>query len=129
MAGGASERKKVVFVVEDDPAVRALVVKALQSKGYEVMEAENGLKASELLGGTKLPDLLICDVMMPMIDGFSFARMVQGHKELKGMPIIFLTAKSQPKDVAMATTLGARHFITKPFSISDLLEKVEKTIR
>ena len=122
--------RKVVFVVDDDASIRTLVVKALGAKGYDVVEAEDGLKASEALGRMKkLPALMICDVMMPTIDGFTLARLVKSHDELKGMPIIFLTAKTQPRDQATGISLGARHYIQKPFSIHELLEKVEKTIR
>jgi DNA-binding response OmpR family regulator len=126
----AEAPRKVVFVVDDDPAIRGLVVKALTAKGYACVEAEDGLKASEILGKmTRLPDLMICDVMMPTIDGFSLARLVKSHKELKGLPIIFLTAKTQPKDLALGMSLGARHYIQKPFSLQELLDKVEKSIR
>jgi CRP/FNR family transcriptional regulator, cyclic AMP receptor protein len=126
----AETPRKVVFVVEDDASVRALVVKALSSKGYDVIEAADGLKASEALGRMKrLPDLMICDVMMPTIDGFTLARMVKSHDELKGMPIIFLTAKNQPRDQATGISLGARHYIQKPFGLAELLDKVEKTVR
>jgi CheY-like chemotaxis protein len=127
---GQDAPRKVVFVVDDDASVRMLVVKALQVKGYDVIEAEDGLKASEVLGNLKrLPDLMICDVMMPTIDGFSLARMVKGRPELKGIPIIFLTAKTQPKDLLQGMSLGARHYIQKPFQLQDLLDKVAKTVR
>lgn len=122
--------RKVVFVVDDDASIRTLVVKALKAKGYDVVEAEDGLKASETLGRMEhLPDLMICDVMMPTIDGFSLARLVKSHKELKSLPIIFLTAKTQPKDLALGMSLGARHYVQKPFQLQDLLDKVEKSIR
>jgi CheY-like chemotaxis protein len=121
--------RKLVLVVEDDTAVRTLVSKALQTQGYEVQEAADGLAASELLGKlTRNPDLLICDVMMPTIDGFSLARLVKAHKELRAMPIIFLTAKTQPADLKAGIALGARHYVQKPFSIKDLLEKVHRTL-
>jgi len=124
------QQKKLVFVVDDDLSVRTLVVKALQAKGYDTVEGENGLKASEMLGSLpRVPDLLICDVMMPVIDGFSFARMVRSHDELKAMPIIFLTAKAQPRDLTTGMALGARHYVQKPFSLPDLLDKVAKSIR
>ena len=126
----ASERRKLVLVVEDDTAVRTLVTRALQAKGYDVQEAADGMIASELLGSMKrAPDLLICDVMMPTIDGFSLARLIKAHKELRGMPIIFLTAKTQPADLKLGISLGARHYVQKPFSIVDLLDKVAKSIR
>ncbi len=122
--------RKLVFVVDDDSSIRTLVVKALTAKGYDVVEAEDGLKASEVLGRMKkLPDLMICDVMMPTIDGFSLARLVKSHDELKGIPIIFLTAKTQPRDQATGISVGARHYIQKPFNLHELLEKVEKSVR
>jgi CheY-like chemotaxis protein len=122
--------RKLVYVVDDDASVRMLVVKALQVKGYEVIEAEDGMKASEVLGNLpRLPDLMICDVMMPTIDGFSLARMVKSRPELKAIPIIFLTAKTQPKDLLQGMSLGARHYIQKPFQLQDLLDKVAKSVR
>jgi DNA-binding response OmpR family regulator len=121
---------KTVLVVEDDADVRGLIVKALKAKGYGVVEATDGLKASELLGQlTVAPDLLICDVMMPTVDGFTLAKLVRARKELRSIPIIFLTAKTSPEDVVLGIKLGARHYVQKPFSIKDLLDKVEKTLR
>jgi DNA-binding response OmpR family regulator len=126
----ADAPRKLVFVVDDDSSVRTLVVKALKAKGYDVVEAEDGMKASEALGRMgRLPDLMITDVMMPTIDGFTLARLVKSHEELKAMPIIFLTAKTQPRDQATGISVGARHYIQKPFNIHELLEKVQKTIR
>ncbi len=126
----ANAPRKLVFVVDDDSSVRTLVVKALKAKGYDVVEAEDGMKASEALGRMgRLPDLMITDVMMPTIDGFTLARLVKSHEELKAMPIIFLTAKTQPRDQATGISVGARHYIQKPFNIHELLEKVQKTIR
>jgi DNA-binding response OmpR family regulator len=126
----AQPPRKCVFVVDDDDAVRTLVCKALQAKGYEVIAATDGLKAADMLGNLpRVPDLMICDVMMPTIDGFSLARMVKSHTELKSMPIIFLTAKTQPKDLTLGMSLGARHYIQKPFNLQDLLDRVEKTVR
>jgi DNA-binding response OmpR family regulator len=122
--------RKLVFVVDDDSSIRTLVVKALTAKGYDVVEAEDGLKASEVLGRMKkLPDLMICDVMMPTIDGFSLARLVKSHDELKGIPIIFLTAKTQSRDQAIGIAAGARYYIQKPFNLHELLDKVEKSVR
>jgi DNA-binding response OmpR family regulator len=126
----ASERKKLVLVVDDDTSVRRMIAKALEARSYDVQEAGDGLAASELLGQmSRVPDLLICDVMMPRFDGFSLARLVRGRPELRSMPIIFLTAKAQPADVVMGISLGARHYVQKPFSIKDLLEKVDRSVR
>jgi DNA-binding response OmpR family regulator len=126
----AQPPRKLVLVVDDEQSVRELVVRALQSKGYETLEAKDGLTAAELLGkATRTPDLLICDVMMPTIDGFSLARLVKTTANLRSVPIIFLTAKAEAEDVVRGITLGARHYVQKPFSVKDLLDKVEKTVR
>jgi len=126
----AQERRKLVFVVDDDASIRTLVVKALKAKGYDVIEAEDGLKASEMLGSlTRRPDLLILDVMMPTIDGFSLARMVKSHKELQGAPIIFLTAKTGEADRVKGLELGGDDYITKPFSPRELVARVRSVLR
>ncbi|HEY8042281.1 MAG TPA: response regulator [Polyangiaceae bacterium] len=122
--------RKLVMVVDDDASVRTMVARALQAKGYEVQEAADGMAASELLGRmSRAPDLLICDVMMPTVDGFSLARLVKSQPALRTVPIIFLTARSSPRDVVQGIALGARHYVQKPFSVVDLLDKVAKTIR
>jgi DNA-binding response OmpR family regulator len=121
---------KVVLVVDDDLSVRSLLVRALTAKGYQVQQAADGLAASELLGRmARAPDLLICDVMMPTIDGFSLARLIKGRPELRGMPIIFLTARTQPNDLVQGINLGARHYVQKPFNVKDLMAKVEMSMR
>ena len=121
---------KLVLVVDDDQSVRELVVRALKGKGYQTIEARDGITAAELLGtATRTPDLLICDVMMPTIDGFSLARMVKASPALRSVPIIFLTAKADAEDVVRGIRMGARHYVQKPFSVKDLLDKVEKTVR
>jgi DNA-binding response OmpR family regulator len=127
--GATDPRHRIVLVVDDDASVRSLVGKALVAKGYEVLEATDGMHASEMLGRLpRSPDLIICDVMMPNVDGFTFARLVKARPELRGIPIIFLTAKTQAADVVRGIGLGARHYVQKPFSVKDLLDKVHKTI-
>jgi|SRR5580704_7249272 DNA-binding response OmpR family regulator len=125
-----AESRKLVLVVDDDPEIRALVVKALSSKGYETAQAADGLIASEVLGSLKrVPDLLICDIMMPSVDGLALAKLLRAKPEFSGLPIIFLTAKNSFSDVVQGIQAGARHYVQKPFSVKDLLEKVEKTLR
>jgi DNA-binding response OmpR family regulator len=123
-------QSKLVLVVDDDPSVCDLVVKTLRAKGYEVEQASDGLAASKRLGEPgRRPDLLICDVMMPTIDGFSLARLVKAREELRDMPIIFLTARTHINDLLEGINLGARHYVQKPFKINDLIDKVEKSLR
>jgi DNA-binding response OmpR family regulator len=121
---------KLVLVVEDDPSVSDLVARSLKKSGYEVQQAYDGLAASKLLGAaTRLPDLVICDVMMPTVDGFSLARLMKASDELRGIPIIFLTARTEPKDLIEGIKVGARHYVQKPFKLQDLMDKVAKCLR
>jgi DNA-binding response OmpR family regulator len=121
--------RKLVVVVDDDRTLRTMVRQALEAKGYDVAEAADGVQASELFEKlTRPPALLICDVMMPSMDGFGLAKLVRSKKELSTMPIIFLTAKTGALDVVKGIQAGARHYVTKPFSVKELLVKVEKCV-
>jgi DNA-binding response OmpR family regulator len=119
---------KVVVVVEDDPSIREMLVRSLGAE-YTVYEAADGQHALELLPQIKRsPDLLILDVMMPRMDGLALAGKLKGEPKLKGVPIIFLTGRDSPKDVVQGINMGARHYMTKPFKIQELLAKVGKTL-
>jgi DNA-binding response OmpR family regulator len=121
---------KLILIAEDDPSVSDLVARALQKKGHEVHQAPDGLAASRFLGTLgRLPDLVICDVMMPSVDGFSLARLMKAKTELRGIPIIFLTARTDPKDLIEGIKVGARHYVQKPFKLQDLMDKVDKCLR
>jgi len=130
-AGVAPAHKKAcVMVVDDDPEIRSLVGSALEIAGHDVVSAENGMKAAELLGAAeRAPDVFVCDVMMPVVDGFTFARLVKRDKTLRATPIIFLSARTRPADIVSGIALGARHYVQKPFRIAELVDKVERTLR
>jgi DNA-binding response OmpR family regulator len=123
----ATAPKKSVLVVDDDDAIRQLLVKALSPK-YTVHEASGAIAASELLSKIAPPDLLICDVMMPGFDGFSFVKSLKSAVSLRSMQVIFLTAKSGPQSVITGIQLGAKHYIQKPFSVKDLVDKITKLL-
>jgi DNA-binding response OmpR family regulator len=118
---------KVVMVVEDDAAIREMLVRSLGTE-YTVYEAQDGQMALEMLDVMPDPDLMLLDVMMPHMDGHVLAGRLRGEKRFKGMPIIFLTGLDSPKDVVKGINAGARHYVTKPFKIQDLLGKVSKAI-
>lgn len=121
--------KKRILVVEDDDTVRALLARQLQNS-YDVHQAADAQAAIQTLGTmTRLPDLIICDVMMPGMTGVELAKHLKGINEYKQVPIIFLTARTGALDVIEGINAGARHYITKPFNMKDLLEKVAKAIK
>ena len=123
---GAPKRKRVL-VAEDDPAIRKLLQTALASR-YDVDVAEDGTQALAILARTPPPDLLLCDVMMPGIDGVTVAKRAKQSAATKHIPIIFLTAKTGSLDVIAGIQAGAKHYIAKPFLISDVLAKIAKVL-
>jgi DNA-binding response OmpR family regulator len=120
--------QKTILVVDDDTALRELVTKTLSVR-YKVVAAADGLAAADILGKPPIPDLMVCDVMMPKIDGFSLAKLIRAKPELARLPIIFLTAKTAPAAVMEGIRLGAKHYIQKPFAIKELLAKVDKLLQ
>ncbi len=116
-----------ILVIEDDASVRTLLEKSLAARGYRVSCCEDGLAGLTALEGTK-PDLIIVDIMMPRLDGMTFVKAIKGNGETKPIPVIFLTAKNDPKSMIAGINLGARFYVTKPFVIDDLLSKVQKAL-
>jgi CheY-like chemotaxis protein len=118
---------KIIMVVEDDAAIRDMLVRAL-GLNYCVYESADGQIALDNLTRMKPPDLVIMDVMMPRMDGWTLAAKLKADARLKNVPLIFLTGRDSPKDVVQGINAGARHYLTKPFKIQTLLEKVSKAI-
>jgi len=115
------------MVVEDDPSIREMLVRSL-AIDYTVYEASDGQMALEMLARMRPPDLVIMDVMMPRMDGLQLAAKLKAENQLKTVPMIFLTGRDSPKDVVQGINMGARHYLTKPFKIQELLAKVGKTL-
>ena len=121
--------RRRILVVEDDESVRTLLARQLGTE-YEVQQAADAQQALQVLGAMKpLPDLIICDVMMPGMTGVQFAKQLKGTNDYKTVPIIFLTARTGALDVIEGINAGARHYITKPFNMKDLLDKVAKAMK
>lgn len=116
-----------VLVIDDDPTIARLVRLTLHSKGYDVVVAENthdGLK--ELFQQTT--DLIILDYMLPEQNGLSFLKDLRAEPELATIPVIMMTTASVGEVVQAAIILGANDFLTKPFDLKTLLERVEKFV-
>jgi DNA-binding response OmpR family regulator len=123
----AGQEGKHVLVLEDEPAVQTLLKKQLTSHGFTVTIASDGLDGLMKLEQLK-PDLIICDVMMPNLDGMGFVKAIKGHNVTQKIPVIFLTAKTDPRSMIDGINVGARFYVTKPFQIDDLLAKVHKAL-
>jgi len=118
--------RKRILVADDDPAISRLLERIL-GRDYDVVTAGDGGGALALADTCK-PQLLILDVMMPGMDGFVLAQKIRLLPHLKAVPIIFLTARDGPLDTIKGIQAGARHYLTKPFKIEDLVAKVKKTL-
>lgn len=120
-----SSPERTVLVVEDDPSLRTMMVRALSTR-YRVEQADDGIAAMELLGHIAPPSLIVLDVMMPRVDGISFAKKLKTDPRLKNVPVLFVSARSSASDVVEGIQAGAKQYLTKPFSIAALLAKVDK---
>jgi two-component system, chemotaxis family, chemotaxis protein CheY len=114
---------KTIMVVDDSGSFRTVVKLALQKAGYAVVEAVDGQDAADKLGATK-PNLIVCDVNMPRMDGLAFARHVKASP-YKFTPMIMLTTESQDAKKAEGKAAGVRAWITKPFQPSQLVDAVK----
>jgi DNA-binding response OmpR family regulator len=119
---------ETILVIEDDPSVRTLLEKSLKAKGYDIVVADDGLNGLTALEDGRRPDLIIVDIMMPRLDGMTFAKAVKGNDRTRSIPIIFLTAKNDPRTMIEGINIGARFYVTKPFQMDELLSKVQKAL-
>lgn len=109
-----------ILIIEDDDIVRKLVRKILVREGYQVMEASDGNSGTQL-AQEKQPDLIICDIMMPQLNGYQVLELLQCNQETEAIPFIFLTAKAEKQHMRQGMQLGADDYLTKPFTKSELL--------
>ncbi|MCS6797947.1 MAG: response regulator [Myxococcota bacterium] len=126
-AGRAELERKRILVVEDEDDVRRLVVRILSTLG-ECEEARNGADALARLQQQPTPDLVVSDVMMPVMDGLTLVRRMKAEPHLARIPVLLLTAKNTPRDVVAGINVGARHYVTKPFKSEELLDKARRAL-
>lgn len=118
---------KRIMVVEDTKSVREEIVTILEFENFDVVEAENGMVGFEY--ATKyLPDLIVCDVLMPELDGFGLLRLLREEPSTSTIPFIFLTAKAAKEDWRGGMELGADDYLTKPFTPEELINAIRTRI-
>ena len=115
---------KRILVIEDQAPMRRNIALMLEMEGYEVMTAENGRVGVDT-ARQKLPHLVICDVMMPELDGHGVVQTLRGEDATATLPFIFLTARSDKSDVRIGMNFGADDYLVKPVVREDLLAAVE----
>jgi Response regulators consisting of a CheY-like receiver domain and a winged-helix DNA-binding domain len=117
-----------ILVVDDEENIRALVRFNLEKAGYQIMEASNGKNALEIIAEDR-PDLIILDLMLPVIDGLDVCRKLKGSLITSAIPIIMLTAKSDEVDRVIGLELGADDYLTKPFGPRELIARIKAVLR
>jgi CheY-like chemotaxis protein len=118
---------KRVLVIEDNADMRAEIVDMLGFEGFDVLQAEDGRAGLEVVAASR-PDLILCDVMMPNLDGYGTLAALRRDPATARMPFVFLTAKASDEDVQRARTLGADGYVTKPFRVEDLVTALQAAL-
>lgn len=117
--------KKTILIIEDNTDIREGTTEILELTGrYHVLSAENGRTGVDL-AIAHLPDLILCDIMMPELDGYGVLYILSKHEETAHIPFIFLTAKAERSDMRKAMELGADDYLTKPFDDVELLNAID----
>lgn len=121
---------KKVLIVDDEPHIRLLLeqtLDALEDEGVELLTASNGQEALDTLAAEK-PDLVLLDVMMPLVNGFDVCKRLKANPELKHIYVMMLTAKGQEFDRAMGEEVGVDRYVTKPFDPDEILDRAAEVL-
>lgn len=116
-----------ILIADDEPHIRKLVSFTLGNRGYEVVEASDGGEAVRLAGEVE-PDLVLLDVMMPVMTGYDALRALKADPATADIPVVMLSAKSQKTEVEEGLACGAREYICKPFTPKDLVARVAELL-
>ena len=118
---------KKILIVDDEPNIVMSLEYTFKKNNFEVFIARDGQEALEILRN-QFPDVIILDVMMPMVDGYATLEQIKKEERLKHCKVIFLTAKNKEKDIEKGHSLGANLYVLKPFSVKKLVEQVQGLI-
>ena len=117
-----------ILVVDDDAAIREMIGMALTREGYKLLEAGSALEARQVIASRR-PDLILLDWMLPGQSGFELARQLHNDNSRNSPPVIMLTARDQEVDKVAALEAGADDYVSKPFSVSELLARIKAVLR
>ena len=117
-----------IITIDDDPVVRTLIKKTFSSLGFEVITAADGIEGLRAIENNQ-PDIIILDVMMPIIDGLEVLKRIKATPKIAKIPVIMFTAISDGHMVVETSKFGAEDYIIKPFQSSVLIQKVKKLLK
>ena len=115
---------KKILVIDDNLDIRENSIEILELSGYHVFGAADG-QAGIDLAIREIPDIIICDIMMPLIDGYEVLQRLRNHSQTAHIPFVFLTARSEKRDIQNGMDLGADGYLVKPFEDFELLDVIE----
>ena len=118
---------KKIVLAEDEPQIARLIEFKLKKEGYQVIWKENGEEALAAIKEEK-PNLILLDVMMPVMDGYEVLRQVKEDENLRDIPVLMLTARAQERDVVKGIDSGAEDYITKPFRPAELIARIKRVL-
>lgn len=121
-------KQTTILIIEDNDDIRESTAEILEMSGFEVFTAAEGKSGVEM-AIKQLPDIILCDIMMPELDGYGVLYMLNKHEETAGIPFIFLTAKAERADMRKAMEMGADDYLTKPFDDMELLNAIETRLK
>lgn len=119
---------KVILIIEDDETMRSAMKRIFEAESYVVKMASDGSELATALDDVP-PDLIILDIGLPWMNGFELAQLLKEHKDLKKIPLVFVSGKTSDEDVQKAFDLGADDFIKKPFDIDKLRKTVQTLLK
>jgi CheY-like chemotaxis protein len=128
MAPTGHSGKKTILVVDDDASMRSRLRVALE-EFYLVVEAKDGMEAAELVARIPPPSMIVCDIVMPRVDGFTLAKILRGNPVMKRVPIMFVSSRNSPQDVTQALVLGACQYMPKTTPMGEIVAKIRKIVQ
>lgn len=115
---------KKIIIADDEHKILMSLEYSFKKNGYDVFIARDGTEVLEFLK-TMIPDVILLDIMMPNLDGYSTLEIIKQNEKLKDTKVIFLSAKNNPKDIEKGLEMGADAYVTKPYSIKKLIQQIE----
>jgi CheY-like chemotaxis protein len=118
---------KTVLIIEDNLEIRENTTEILELGGFKVVGAENGKEGIAIAKDTR-PDIILCDIMMPQVDGYQVIRELKSNPETSSIPFIYVTASGEKSEVQLAMNMGANGYVRKPFDIKELMQVINQCL-
>lgn len=123
----SAQLRKSVLLVDPDANLRARL-RSLLEQDYDVVEASDGMEAVELTAKIQPPSMIVCETVMPRVDGFTFAKIMRNNPMMKRVPIMFVSAQHSPQHVTQALVIGVTQYLPKATPVSQIVEKIRKIV-